>query len=271
MLQTTVRRLSKRHSTSDQIGLGMRESPRRDGPWSAKPFRSMRVPQKNRLALAVATLCICIAADHQAKAGGIVLGTPTGLSAGESFRFVFVTDNTTSQFSSNIGDYNSFVNSEAGGATFNGSLVTWLAIGSTSSVNAIDNIGQSTTPVYLADGTLVTSSVTSSGLWSGSLLHAIDEDLTGASLKYLAVYTGTGISGVSSSHPLGDFFGSSTGDSGITGTNWIQGVALPSFLDERMYGISQLLYAPVPEPSSVLLASMAIIVGCAYHWSRRRR
>ena len=75
-----------------------------------------------------------------------------------------------SQNSSNIADYNNFVNAQAGGATFDGSVVAWNAIGSTSSVNAIDNIGQSAAPVYLADGTLITSSTTSTGLWSGSLL-----------------------------------------------------------------------------------------------------
>jgi len=55
-------------------------------------------------------------------------------------------------------------------------------IGSTSSINAIDNVGQTASPVYLANGTPVTTSTTSSGLWSGSLLNPIDEDLTGARL-----------------------------------------------------------------------------------------
>jgi hypothetical protein len=145
-----------------------------------------------------------------------VLGTPTGLSPGESYRFAFVTDGTVSQNSSNIGDYNGFVNSQAGGATYDGSLITWFAIGSTSSINAIENISHSATPVYLADGTLITSSVTSTGLWSGSLLHPIDEDLSGAPQKYLAAYTGTDTSVVASSHPLGDFLGSTIGDSGET-------------------------------------------------------
>jgi len=71
-----------------------------------------------------------------------------------------------------------FVNAQAGGATYAGSVVNWEAIGSTSSVSAINNVGQTTTPVYLADGTLVTTSTTSTGLWSGSILNPIDEDLS---------------------------------------------------------------------------------------------
>ena len=73
------------------------------------------------------------------------------------------------------------------------------------------------------------------------------------------------------SHPLGDFLGSTIGDSGLTNSNWVNGVTPPSFLDERMYGISQVLYVTAPEPSSLLLAGPAIIVGCACGWSRRRR
>jgi hypothetical protein len=271
MLQRLVRRVSKRHSKSDQVSLTKRALTPGDRSSSAKLCRPMLVRQTKRLALAMATLWIGIGADRQAEAGGIALNTPTGLSPGEAFRFVFVTDNTTSQFSSNIGDYNGFVNSQAGGATYEGSLITWFAIGSTSSVNAINNIGQSATPVYLADGTLITSSVTSTGLWSGSLLHSIDEDLLGAPHKYLAVYTGTDASGEASSHPLGDFLGSTIGDSGLTNSNWVNGVTPPSFLDERMYGISQVLYVTAPEPTSLLLAGPAIIVGCACGWSRRRR
>ena len=102
--------------------------------------------------------------------------------------------------------------------------------------------------MYLADGTLITSSTTSTGLWSGSLRNPIDEDLSGSIHKYLAVLTGTTTSGVASSDPLGNFSSITIGDSGETNADWVHGVAIPSFLSERMYGISQVLSA-VPEPS----------------------
>jgi len=205
----------------------------------------------------------------RAVAGGITLSTPSGLSPGDTFRFVFVTDGFTSATSSDIADYNNFVNTQAGRATYNGSVVTWDAIGSTSSVNAIDNVGQSAAPLYLADGTFVTSSTTSTGLWSGSLQHAIDEDLSGALKAFLAVFTGTTRSGVSSNDPLGNFSSITDGDTGDVNARWVQSVAIPSFLSERMYGISQVLTV-VPEPSSLWLAGTGIIGVSAFGWSRKR-
>ena len=130
---------------------------------------------------------------------GITLSTPAGLCAGDSFRFVFVTDAFIFALSPNIGDYNQFVNTQAGGATYNGSIVSWVAIGSTPSVNAIDNVGVTATPVYLADGTLVAPDTTSSGLWSGSLVNSISSDLAG-NKRNVATWSGTNPSGFASSH-----------------------------------------------------------------------
>ena len=110
---------------------------------------------------------------------GIILQTPAGLNPGDHFRFVFVTDGIRDATSTNIADYDSFVNAQAGGATYNGVVVNWLAIGSTDSVDAIDHVGQATAPVYLSDGTLVTTSTTPAGLWSGALVHEINLDLAG--------------------------------------------------------------------------------------------
>ena len=139
----------------------------------------MMMRQTGRFAMAAVMLWIGFGMGGRAEAGGIALSTPAGFSPGESFRFVFVTDGTTDATSANIAYYNNFVNAQAGGATYNGSVVSWVAIGSTSTVNAIDNVGQTPTPVYLADGTLVTSSTTTSGLWSGTLQNSINEDLSG--------------------------------------------------------------------------------------------
>ena len=229
--------------------------------------------QTVQLALAAAVLWIGFGVGSQAEAGGISLKTPARLSPGDSFRFVFVTDGSTDESSANISDYNSFVNAQAGGATYNGSLVKWVAIGSTSTVNAINNVGQFAFPVYLADGTLVTTTTTNTGLWSGTLQHPIDEDLSGGLHEFLAIYTGTSATGVASGHPLGDFLGASTGDSGETNGGWVAGVAIPSFLSARTYGISQVLVAQatVPEPSTLLMAGTAIIAGSAFGCSRRTR
>ena len=231
------------------------------------------IPLIWRIALATAILWIGFNAGGRAEAGGIALTTPAGLSPGDSFRFVFITDGSSSVSSSNITSYNNFVNAQAGDATYDGSVVSWFAIGSTSAVSAINNIGQTLTPVYLADGTLVTSSTTTTGLWSGSLENPIDEDLSGSLEKFLGVFTGTTASGFASGDPLGNFLGVTLGNSGHTNAAWVDLAAYPSFLQERMYGISQVLVATaaVPEPSAVVMAGTAIIAGFLCSWSRGRR
>jgi hypothetical protein len=227
-------------------------------------------------------LMVGVAARSDAS---IALTTPAGLTPGEQFRFVFVTDGTTTATSTTIGDYDSFVQSQAGGATYNGITVSWLAIGTTDSVNAIDHIGQTNTPVYLADGSLVTTSTTTSGLWSGSLLHAIDEDLNMTPVN-AAVWTGTGQGGTATSSftplgvdvTLGGSFGSTLiGESAASDSTWIDAkTAVPQSGIENLYGISQVLTVPgattaVPEPSTALVAVFGAVAFVAYGWCRHRR
>jgi hypothetical protein len=70
-----------------------------------------------RLAIAMVICWIGLGVGSRAEAGDIDLLTPTGLMPGDHFRFVFVTDGTRDVTSSNIADYNNFVNSQAAGAT----------------------------------------------------------------------------------------------------------------------------------------------------------
>jgi hypothetical protein len=237
--------------------------------------RTFMNEQTFRLALATTMFWIGFGAGGRAEASGIALETPAGLSPGESFRFVFITDATTVAISSNIAFYNSFVNAQAGGATYDGSVVNWVAIGSTSSTSAINNVGQTQTPVYLADGTLVTTSTTSTGLWSGSLLNPIDETISGMGIHSgsTGTWTGTTTNGSGSSNPLGDFFGVIIGVSTTTDGYWVNNGVWPSnnacgvF---HMFGISQVLTA-VPEPSSLVLAGTAAIGLSTFVWCRKRR
>jgi hypothetical protein len=231
--------------------------------------------QTVRLALATAMLWIGFGVGGRAEAGGIALSTPAGLGAGESFRFVFITDATTVAISASIAHYNSFVNAQAGGATYDGSVVNWVAIGSTSSTSAINNVGQTLTPVYLADGTLVTTSTTSTGLWSGSLLNPIDETISGMGIHSgsTGTWTGTNTNGSVSSNPLGDFFGVTIGVSTVTNGNWVNNGVWPTDNASgvfHMFAISQVLTA-VPEPSSLALAGTAAIGVGAFVWCRKRR
>ncbi len=219
-------------------------------------------------------------------AGNIALQTPSGLNPGDHFRFIFVTTGTTNATSADISTYDAFVNSDAGGATYNGSVVTWQAIGSTSSVNAIDHIGVTGNPVYNPSGTMVVATDSTSGLWSGNpLLTPPDQYLNGAQKPELdEVWTGTGNEGTVF-RPLGnttivDGVSSHYANNGNPDAvppsplNWITGNVNSLGALHHLYGISQELTVPasvVPEPSTVMLAGLGGLVGLAFSTYRRRR
>ena len=237
--------------------------------------------QKLGLALATAVLWIGFGVGGRAEAAGIALQTPAGLSPGDSFRFVFVTDGSTTGTSSNIADYNSFVNTQAGGATYNGTVITWDAIASTPTVNAIDNVVQTPEPVYLADGTKVTTNTTSTGLWSGSLLHPINEDLN-ATITVSTVFTGTNTDGLgfpgftlgNTPLPPQTSLLAEVGSSIRSDLGWVASGFSGQSGPFSLFGISQeLVVSPsaVPEPSSLWMAGIALSAGLAYGWSRHRR
>ena len=230
--------------------------------------------QTGRLMTATVMLGIGFGVGGRAEAGGIALSTPAGLTPGESFRFAFITDGTTDATSTNIADYNNFVNAQRRCHIQWLQWLSWVAIGSTSTVNAIDNVGQTLTPVYLADGTLVTSSTTTSGLWSTTLQNPINEDLSGAHISNF-VWTGTETDGLASvAFYLGGPGGAVVGNSALADQEWVsEAEGSPPSLQSPLYGISQVLtvQGTVPEPSTLLMAGMAISAGCAFGCSRGRR
>lgn len=236
---------------------------------------------------------LLLACDPSLCRAGVILHTPGGLNPGDTFRFVFVTDGTIDATSSAISTYDAFVTAQAGGATYNGRTVSWQAIGSTATVNAVDHVGLSTGGVFLASGTEVATSTTANlgGLWyddpadpsganSGTLLHPIDQDLTGQLLTE-AVWTGTAKSfpfGHTSVNPLGGTPGNpfaKPGYSGASNSDWIASTIFGDRYTNHyaMYGISEVLTVPaavVPEPSTFALLGLGGI-GLAFSASRRRR
>ncbi len=250
-----------------------------------------------RFALVTASLFLAFGAGGRAVAGE--LSTPAGLTPGESFRFVFVTDGTTTATSTNIADYNSFVKTQAGGATYNGSLITWYAIASTLSTTAVANIGENTSqiPIYMADGTKVTSADNSTGLWSGQNLNAgISEDLRGVNFwgTNKPVWTGSdqyGTLSLASIYYLGTTDNApgvnhpdvGYGLSGLITTKWVDAGVLSEYtivgggpVDAvlPLYGISQVLTVSpavvVPEPTTIWMAAGGVCAGVACSWWRRR-
>jgi len=232
-----------------------------------------------------------------AAASPISLNTPTGLNPGDRFRIAFVTGTTTTAISStDIASYNLFVNTAAGGATYNGSAVTFYAIGSTETVNAYDNIFSTTMndSVYLADGTLVAPSITgANGLWSGALVNRIATDIDGTVIspsdgQDTIVFTGTLVDGTASAMPLGFYqagfflfpgdYTASTGQAtGYTDAAWINADSSSTANFSRsLYGISETL--TVASPSSVpeidpagMGSVLALVTGALGLLERRRR
>ncbi len=233
-----------------------------------------------------------------AAAGLVSINTPAGLAPGDHFRIAFVTGSTTTDISSSdIASYNLFVNTAAGGATYNGSAVTFYAIGSTATVNAYDNIHSTTMndPVYLAGGALVAPSITgANGLWSGALVNRIATDIDGTVVSPEAqggdrrVFTGTLVDGTVSSTPLGSyqsgFFGApgyfkaSNGQAtGYTDAAWIStGGFANQYAPSSFYGISETLTVAAPsgvpeiDPSG-LASALSLVIGSVAMLEQRRR
>ena len=226
-----------------------------------------------RLLSVLSVFAITSVAAGTASAGPIV-ATPTGLHPGDHFRIAFVTTGTTTATSPNISTYDTFVTAQAGGATYNGSTITWSAIASTTSVSAITHIGVTNDAVYLVDGTLVSNSDSTSGLWSGSLQHALSEDINKVTSVNESVWTGTTINGGAlSGYELGhtpvifvnDFSNYGISDPIYAGNRWVNANAAQGgpYLDYEessyhMYGISQdlIVSSAVPEPSTAMLAGL---------------
>jgi hypothetical protein len=218
---------------------------------------------------------------------GPILSTPAGLTPGETFRFVFVTSGTTDATSANISDYDNFVNTQANGATYNGTTVSWLAIGSTASISAITHDG--TNPgiqgVYLVNGTQIATSddTAAGGLWSGSLLSAPDVDINGMTTVFPNTFTWTGTlsngqaAGPSTTLSPGGALGESAppplnsvveGHNTDSGSTWVTNGISTETVQLNLYGISAVLTVPevtpptgVPEPSTGLLAVIGVSIG----------
>lgn len=189
------------------------------------------------------------------------LTTPPGLTPGDQFQFVFVTDDGITATSSQVSTYNAFVNTEADGATYNGSLVSWNAIVSTPTVNAITQTGNAAIPVYTTPGYLVATSTEQSpgGLWSGTLLSSITYDVIGnapsSSPLYPNVWTGTQTNGQGfSGLTLGTVGGEAIQGIAIQrGSDWDNVTSVgPLTTPLQLYAISEVLTVPAtPTPTPV--------------------
>lgn len=205
---------------------------------------------------------ICLVGLSSPSTAGTITVVPPGLAPGSQYRLVFLTGGFYSATSSDIADYNTEVNHEANGIAALAALgTTWKVIGSTATVNAIDNIGQDPgVPIYDLSGNKVAADDSSGtgGLFSGSLLGPIDVTAWGPP-RVDAVWTGTLPSGLFGA-ALGGASLVTKGSSGASDISWIQsGEASPDHIF-RLYSISGVLKVPdssdAPEPRTTLMVAV---------------
>jgi hypothetical protein len=228
--------------------------------------------EMNRLRL----LMMIVAWSFISSAQAVDLTTPAGLNPGDSFRFVFVTSGTIAGTSSDIATYNTFINQQASGTTYQGSGITWYAIGSTTSIDARVNVGGFGTdvPVYLVTGTKVADDLTTGagGIWSGNLLSGINRDSVGNSVVESRVWSGSTEFGTkNSTFELGSSL-VRFGVSGYTDPFWISVNRDSNTSTYRIYGMSQTLTV-VPEPSTIVtgMVAAAFVSGLSIRRSFRIR
>lgn len=225
-----------------------------------------RFPFASTLAL---VLVFGLVADARAS-----IITPSGLSPGDRFRIVFVTTTLTDAITNNLTHYDTIVRGDAlagGLGTYYVTAVTWEAIGSTDTLNAITRLPADDVPIFLPDGTEVAA--TGAALWNSAnvpLLHVINETATGAFAGLDPIYTGTrGIGTVAPGAGFGDTPFVETGIPVAVNASWVHFVASGPSQPMALYGFSDVLTVPgqapsaVPEPGSLALvfAGIAALAG----------
>lgn len=165
-----------------------------------------------------------------------------------------------------IADYNTEVSTEANTvAALQDLETTWSVIGSTTSENAIDNIGQDAgIPIYNLNGQLVADDATTNtgGLFSDALINGIGYQEDGTLNRQDSCLTGTSPDGTAAIGAELGHTGPAFGACDGTGAGWVRastGLGLGN-----LYAISGEISvgASTPEPSTTAMAIMVRAVLC---------
>jgi len=260
-----------------------------DGSGSAAT-EAAKLPLSRLGAFSLFVLVAIAAVGTSAAKADLILNTPSGLSVGDRFRFIFLTKGAIPATSTSLAYYDSFVSSDVatnfGIVTYNGNPITgWQALGSTDTTSAFDHLGgsQANVSVYRPDGTIIASSITTNanGLWSGSILNRNNQLLDGTTVApatglYPYPWTGTLKTGEkANSYTLGtsDVY---YGEVKLTNDQWIESSTDDGTLDSSLIGLSPELTVPgapsaVPEIDPNSLGSvLALVLGSLGLLERRR-
>jgi hypothetical protein len=216
-----------------------------------------------RSSIASSVLLVLVFSGIARTVNAAVITMPPGLNPGDPYRLVFVTSTGDLATSTDIAHYNAFVTTVANTNPDLAALgATWSAIGSTAAVDAIANIGTTTSPIYLLDGTLFATST--ADMFDSSVLAPLLITESGAPLPsappyYYHVWTGTSVHGTADAHPLGTPTPRSAWAGHTTGT-WIsyQNSGAGSALFSMFAISSELTVSAVPEPATASLLFLGI-------------
>lgn len=213
-----------------------------------------------------------------------IMLVPAGLNPGDSFRVAFASSTTRDAQSSNIADYDQFITNlavAAGLDTYFGSPVTWQALGSTATVDAVDRLPKDfgSPPLYRLDGGLVAPST--GVLWVVGptglpiTLTELGTDISGE-MGGGVIWTGTLRDGTAF-EPLGGSFVAFGSASLISDGGWVAFNDAPRNQQHHLYGYSSVLTVPatvaVPESASLTLVLVCLATltrGTAFRRWRRR-
>jgi PEP-CTERM motif len=220
------------------------------------------------------TLAVVVALSATA-AQAVLITVPTDLNPGDQYRLVFTTASpTTDAISTDIADYNAFVDAAANSVLeLAGLSTTWKVIGSTATVAARDNTGTNPTidptgvPIYTLADTRMAD--TNTDLWNGTIDAVPIDNFGNVLVSVEEIWTGSSASGIPDpSFPLGGGTSSVYGRPSFTNSSWFAAGFDPVSLQHRLYAMSGVLTV-VPEPSSIGLAVVA--GGCLLGFGLRRR
>ncbi len=230
----------------------------------------MNLAMRSRVLLAV----LLVSAVNFANAANVTI--PDGLNPGDQFHLAFVTAGAIRPISIEISDYDAFVQSEADAGSITAPLgLSWKAIGSTATVDAIDHVPVSG-PIYLVDFTTKIAD-DQADLWDGTIdarLNLTQNGAVASAFPGNLPWTGTRFNGrVYPFAELGSGLEVAYGSTTQVNSAWVFAGQLTDRNSRPLYSISESITVPpsVSVPEAVSPAVLSCLVGIGWFGAARRR
>lgn len=227
----------------------------------------MRFPAATQLANALLVCAGFLAISAGAQADILV---PAGLQPGDQFRLFFTSAETMNAVATDVSVYDNFINGladAAGLGAYNGASVSWHAIVSSDTVNAIDGLPVSNIAMY----NLLGAEINTGNFWQGTFAGLLSVDEYGnASADLTEVWTGTTTGGTAAIDPrsgVDNTVGSSyvlIGEpfNGIA-QFYLESAIVPETEQHSVYGYSDVITvgSRVPEPKPyTMMATFGVVL-----------